>query len=83
VDIEASSTGEAWIANEAKAKGLVDILMTSDQYLDIKETEEYDLIRIGLRKKKNRKTLTMMIVDRVFTSLQQASALPPMFQAKL
>mmetsp|Transcript_20325 Transcript_20325/g.23203 ORF Transcript_20325/g.23203 Transcript_20325/m.23203 type:complete len:529 (+) Transcript_20325:122-1708(+) len=51
--IEDVATGEAWLAVQAKEKGLVDVIMTSDEYLDsIKD--EYEIIEIVEKKTKSR-----------------------------
>lgn len=49
VDIEAASTGEAWLATQAKGKGLVDEIMTSDEYLDELEEQGFDIVAMRLR----------------------------------
>lgn len=47
------ATGEHWLAVQAKEKGLVDDIMTSDEYLE-SLCETYDLIEIVQHKKKRR-----------------------------
>jgi len=53
VDIETISTGEYWLASEAKEKGLVDELMTSDDYICSK-LENCEIIEIKTEIGKNR-----------------------------
>ena len=53
VDIEAIATGEYWLASEAKEKGLVDEIMTSDDYLCSK-LEECEIIEIKTETEQNR-----------------------------
>lgn len=43
--IEEIATGEYWLAVQAKEKGLVDCIMTSDEYLE-SVCEDYDIIEI-------------------------------------
>lgn len=51
--IEDVATGEGWLAVQAKEKGLVDVIMTSDEYLDsIKD--EYEIIELVEKKSKSR-----------------------------
>ncbi len=44
VDQDAAGSGEAWLATQAKAKGLVDELKTSDEYLLELDEQQYDNI---------------------------------------
>jgi len=44
-NIEEVASGEAWLAVQAKEKGLVDAIMTSDEYLE-SVCEEFDIIEI-------------------------------------
>lgn len=53
VDIEAIATGEYWLASEAKEKGLVDEIMTSDDYLCSK-LDECEIIEIKTEIGQNR-----------------------------
>ncbi len=53
IDIESISTGEYWLASEAKEKGLVDELMTSDDYICSK-LENCEIIEIKTEIGKNR-----------------------------
>jgi len=48
-DIESISTGEAWLAVQAKEKGLVDRIMTSDEYLGSIQ-EQFDIIELVRRR---------------------------------
>ena len=45
LDIEAVATGEYWLATQAKERGLVDEILTSDDYLSEK-MEKFDVIEI-------------------------------------
>ncbi len=45
LDIEAVATGDYWLASQAHERGLVDELMTSDDYLSSK-MEDFDVIEI-------------------------------------
>jgi len=53
LDIEKVATGEAWLASETVEKNLdlVDELMTSDEYIDLK-CKTHDVIRLKKRKEK-------------------------------
>jgi serine protease SohB len=53
VDIEAVATGEYWLASQAKEKGLVDEIMTSDDYLCSKLVE-CEIIEIKTEIEQNR-----------------------------
>ena len=53
VDIETIATGEYWLAREAKEKGLVDEIMTSDDYIYSK-IENCEVIEIKTETGKNR-----------------------------
>ena len=53
VDIEEIATGEYWLASQAKEKGLVDEIMTSDDYLCSK-LEEREVIEIKTEVDQNR-----------------------------
>jgi serine protease SohB len=53
VDIEAIATGEYWLASDAKEKGLVDEIMTSDDYLCSK-LDECEIIEIKTETEQNR-----------------------------
>jgi len=53
IDIESVSTGEYWLATEAKEKGLVDEIMTSDDYINSK-IEDCEIIEIKTELGKNR-----------------------------
>tara|TARA_Y100001970_G_C14246101_1_gene868362 strand:- start:2070 stop:3203 length:1134 start_codon:yes stop_codon:yes gene_type:complete len=53
VDIESVSTGEYWLATEAKEKGLVDEIMTSDDYINSK-IDNFEIIEIKTELGKNR-----------------------------
>ena len=53
VDIESIATGEFWLATEAKEKGLVDEIMTSDDYIYSK-LENCEIIEIKTETGKNR-----------------------------
>lgn len=45
LDIEAVATGEYWLATQAKERGLVDEILTSDDYLSQK-MQEFDVIEV-------------------------------------
>ncbi|GBG30535.1 Protease 4 [Hondaea fermentalgiana] len=62
-DIESSATGEAWLASQAKERGLVDDLMTSDELLEELETAGRDLIAISLKRPKPRRVLSHLLWD--------------------
>lgn len=49
-----SGTGEAWLAQVAMEKGLVDQLATSDEYIRSKMAE-YDVIQVEVAKAKGNK----------------------------
>ena len=53
VDIEEISTGEYWLATQAKEKGLVDEIMTSDDYL-CRKLDDYEIIEIKTEIEQNR-----------------------------
>lgn len=53
--IEEVATGEHWLAVQAKEKGLVDEIMTSDEYLE-SISSDYDIIEI-LEKEKGKNPL--------------------------
>ena len=53
VDIEAIATGEFWLASQAKEKGLVDEIMTSDDYLCSK-LDDCEIIEIKTEIEQNR-----------------------------
>ncbi len=53
VDIEAIATGEYWLASQAKEKGLVDEIMTSDDYLCSK-LDDCEIIEIKTEIEQNR-----------------------------
>ena len=53
VDIEEIATGEYWLASQAKEKGLVDEIMTSDDYLCSK-LEDCEIIEIKTEIEQNR-----------------------------
>jgi serine protease SohB len=50
--IEDVGTGEYWLAVQAKELGLVDVIMTSDEYLESIRLQ-YDIIEIAEKKKKS------------------------------
>ena len=51
LDVDQVATGEAWLGVQALEKGLVDRLMTSDEYLR-GQMRETDVIQVKLEKKK-------------------------------
>ena len=53
VDIDEIATGEYWLASDAKEKGLVDEIMTSDDYLCGK-IEDWEVIEINTEVNQNR-----------------------------
>ena len=53
IDIEEIATGEYWLASQAKEKGLVDEIMTSDDYLCSK-LDEREVIEIKTEVDQNR-----------------------------
>jgi len=53
VDIEEIATGEYWLASQAKEKGLVDKIMTSDDYLGSK-LDDCEVIEITTETEQNR-----------------------------
>jgi len=53
VDIEEIATGEYWLASQAKEKGLVDEIMTSDDYLGSK-LDDCEVIEITTETEQNR-----------------------------
>jgi serine protease SohB len=53
VDIEGIATGEYWLASQAKEKGLVDEIMTSDDYLGSK-LDDCEVIEITTETEQNR-----------------------------
>ena len=53
VDIEKVATGEYWLASQAKEKGLIDEIMTSDDYLGSK-LDECEVIEITTETEQNR-----------------------------
>ena len=53
IDIESVSTGEYWLATEAKEKGLVDEIMTSDDYIN-RKIDDCEIIEIKTELGKNR-----------------------------
>lgn len=50
-NMEEVATGEAWLAVQAKEKGLVDEILTSDEYLE-SIRKQYDIIEIKKKEKK-------------------------------
>ena len=53
VDVEKIATGEYWLASQAKEKGLVDEIMTSDDYLGSK-LDDCEVIEITTETEQNR-----------------------------
>ena len=53
VDIEKVATGEYWLASQAKEKGLIDEIMTSDDYLGSK-LDDCEVIEITTETEQNR-----------------------------
>ena len=53
VDIEKIATGEYWLASQAKEKGLVDEIMTSDDYLG-RKLDDCEVIEITTETEQNR-----------------------------
>ena len=53
VDIEEIATGEYWLASQAKEKGLVDEIMTSDDYLGSK-LDDCEVVEITTETEQNR-----------------------------
>ena len=53
VDIEEIATGEYWLASQAKEKGLVDEIMTSDDYLG-RKLDDCEVIEITTETEQNR-----------------------------
>lgn len=52
-NIEDVATGEGWLAVQAKEKGLVDVIMTSDEYLD-SIRDDFDIIEIVEKKERSK-----------------------------
>ncbi len=61
VDLDSVATGEAWLASQAKTKGLVDELSTSDEYLDSLENDGFDIIQVSLKKESATTNLVSML----------------------
>ena len=53
IDIEKVATGEFWLAQEAKEKGLVDEIQTSDDYL-FNKMKDFEIIEISTEDPRNR-----------------------------
>ena len=53
IDIEEVATGEFWLAEEAKEKGLVDEILTSDDYL-FNKMKDFEVIEITTEDPRNR-----------------------------
>ena len=53
IDIEEIATGEFWLAQEAKDKGLVDEIQTSDDYL-FNKMKDFEIIEISTEDPRNR-----------------------------
>ena len=53
IDIEEVATGEFWLAEEAKDKGLVDEILTSDDYL-FNKMDDFEIIQISTEDSRNR-----------------------------
>lgn len=53
IDIDQVATGEHWLASDALSKHLVDVLMTSDDYLLTRVKENVAIYEIGSVKKKS------------------------------
>ncbi|MFL2773480.1 MAG: protease SohB [bacterium] len=53
IDIEEVATGEFWLAEEAKEKGLVDEILTSDDYL-FDKMKDFEIIEITTKDSRNR-----------------------------
>ena len=53
IDIEEVATGEFWLAEEAKEKGLVDEILTSDDYL-FDKMKDFEIIEITTEDSRNR-----------------------------
>ena len=49
---DAFLTGEAWLAVQALPKGLVDVLMTSDEYLHCRAQAGFQIIHVGMKQVK-------------------------------
>ncbi len=52
VDVERAATGEVWLASAAKELGLIDELITSDDFI-LKQRNHYRLLEIKYKSKKN------------------------------
>ncbi|MGN1393128.1 MAG: protease SohB [Succinivibrionaceae bacterium] len=63
VNIKKVATGEHWLAKTALDLGLVDLIMTSDEYI-LKESENYDVIVLVSYKIKKKKSLKSMLLDK-------------------
>lgn len=63
LDIDAIATGEVWLGEIAKQKGLVDQVSTSDEYLACKIRDHHDVIQI--EQKKENKGFAVMIKQRI------------------
>mmetsp|Transcript_22455 Transcript_22455/g.48884 ORF Transcript_22455/g.48884 Transcript_22455/m.48884 type:complete len:586 (-) Transcript_22455:317-2074(-) len=61
-NMEQVGTGENWLAVQAKEKGLVDEIMTSDEYLE-SICSEYDIIEILEKKEQRRGDLARLMGD--------------------
>ena len=53
IDLETVATGEFWLASEAREKGLVDEIMTSDDYL-CRKLDDYEVIEIHTKDPRTR-----------------------------
>lgn len=75
--IEEVGTGEAWLAVQAKEKGLVDEIMTSDEYLE-SVCEEFDIIEILEKNEKKQfgDQFNSSIIGRVVDKLRSTLETP-------
>lgn len=63
------STGEHWLAVQAKEKGLVDMIMTSDEYLEA-ASENFDIIEVLEKKQKRGLNMFMSPLGEIASSVQ-------------
>mmetsp|Transcript_27316 Transcript_27316/g.48323 ORF Transcript_27316/g.48323 Transcript_27316/m.48323 type:complete len:540 (-) Transcript_27316:669-2288(-) len=70
--IEEVGTGEHWLAVQAKEKGLVDEIMTSDEYLE-SISEDYDIIEI-LEKQQRRSGMMRVLGDNMNAAVSRINA---------
>jgi ClpP class serine protease len=71
--MEEIGTGEHWLAVQAKEKGLVDEIMTSDEYLE-SICEEFDIIEILEKHDKRGQSVVRLLGDKLGAAFDSVKA---------